>query len=85
MVEGLRQNSSVALGKREIAGDALKSTALPSWCYRNPEDIADGLIARTARQEKADKRKAELHILHRRRRIKALVRLAKQGKLHGKN
>lgn len=63
----------------------MKSTALPSWLYKDPLEIADGLIARTARQEKADKRKAELHLLHRRRRIKALVRLAKQGKLHGKN
>lgn len=61
----------------------MKSTALPSWCYRNPEDIADGLIARSERQEKADRRKAELHILHRRRRIKALVRLAKKGVKRG--
>ena len=75
----------MALGKREIAGDAMKSTALPSWLYKDPLDIADGLIARSARQEKADKRKAELHRIHKSRRIKALVRLAKQGKLHGKN
>lgn len=61
----------------------MKSTALPSWCYRNPEDIADGLIARSARQEKADKRKAELRLLHRRRRIKSLVRLAKKGVKRG--
>lgn len=56
---------------------------LESWRYRNPEAIADGLIARLARQEKADKRKAELHLQHRRRRIKALVRLAKKGAHHG--
>jgi len=61
----------------------LKSTALPTWLYRNPEEIADGLIARTVREEKVEKRKAELHVLHRRRRIKALVRLAKKGVHHG--
>lgn len=52
---------------------------LESWRYRNPEAIADGLIALSARHEKADKRKAELHLQHRRRRIKALVRLAKKN------
>lgn len=57
----------------------MKSTALPQWMYKDPSEIADGLIARTAREEKADKRKAELHVLHRRRRIKALVRLAKKN------
>lgn len=57
----------------------MKSTALPSWCYRNPEDIADGLIALSSRQEKADKRKAELHRIHKGRRIRALVRLAKKN------
>jgi hypothetical protein len=29
----------------------MKSNVLPSWCYRNPEDIADGLRARTRRLE----------------------------------
>jgi hypothetical protein len=47
--------------------------------YRNPEEIADGLIAYSAKVEKVEKRKAELHVLHRRRRIKALVRLAKKN------
>ncbi len=61
----------------------MKSTALPAWLYRDPQEIADGLIARSARQEKEDKRKAELHLQHRRRRIKALVRLAKKGAHHG--
>lgn len=49
--------------------------------YRNPEDIADGLIARTAKLEKTEKRKAELHRKHRSRRIKALVKQAKNGGL----
>lgn len=52
---------------------------LESWRYRNPEAIADGLIALTAREEKADKRKAELHVLHRRRRIRSLVRQVKKN------
>lgn len=52
---------------------------LESWRYRNPEAIADGLIALSARQEKADKRKAELNVLHRRRRIRALVRQVKKN------
>jgi hypothetical protein len=52
---------------------------LESWRYRNPEAIADGLIAYSAKVEKVEKRKAELHVLHRRRRIKALVRLAKKN------
>jgi hypothetical protein len=33
------------------AAQTMKSSILPSWCYRNPEDIADGLIARTRRLE----------------------------------
>lgn len=52
---------------------------LESWQYRNPEDIADGLIARTAKAEKIEARKAELHRIHRRRRIKALVRQVKRN------
>jgi len=55
------------------------SSALPAWLYRNPEEIADGLIAYSAKVERVDKRKTELHMLHRRRRIKALVRLAKKN------
>lgn len=47
--------------------------------YRNPEEIADGLIARTVREEKVGKRKAELNVLHRRRRIRALVRQVKKN------
>lgn len=65
-----------------IGGDEL-SNALPAWMYRNPEEIADGLIARSAWNEKAAARKAELHRKHKSRRLKALVKLAKQGKLHG--
>lgn len=57
----------------------MKSAALPSWMYRNPEEIADGLIARTVREEKVGKRKAELNVLHRRRRIRALVRQVKKN------
>lgn len=57
----------------------MKSTALPQWMYRDPQEIADGLIAYSAKVEKVEKRKAELHVLHRRRRIKALVRLAKKN------
>jgi hypothetical protein len=35
----------------------MKSAILPAWCYRNPEDIADGLIARTRRLELVETRK----------------------------
>lgn len=57
----------------------MKSAALPAWMYRNPEEIADGLIAYSAKTEKAEKRKADLHVLHRRRRIRALVRQVKKN------
>ena len=52
---------------------------LESWRYRNPEAIADGLIALSAKKEKIDKRKAELHRIHKGRRIRALVKLAKKN------
>lgn len=55
------------------------SSALPSWMYRDPCEIADGLIARTDKAEKIEARKAELHRIHRRRRIKALVRQVKRN------
>lgn len=51
---------------------------LESWQYRNPEAIADGLIARTAKEAKAEARKAGLHRIHKGRRIKALVRKVKR-------
>ena len=61
----------------------MKSTALPSWMYGSPESIADGLIARTERQEKAAVRKPVLRDKFYRRsksiRIKGLVKLAKRG------
>ena len=56
-------------------------TALPAWMYRDPLEIADGLRERTKREEKAEKRKEELHLAHRRRRIKSLVKMAKRGGL----
>ena len=57
----------------------MKSTALPQWMYRDPQEIADGLIAYSAKIEKVEKRKAELHRIHKGRRIRALVRLAKKN------
>ena len=59
----------------------MKSTALPSWLYGDPSNIADGLIARTERQEKAAVRKPVLRDKFYRRsksiRIKGLVKLVK--------
>lgn len=64
----------------------MKSTALPSWCYRNPELIADGLIALSSRRKKVEevreKVAADYRIFGRRlkaRKIKALVKKAKNG------
>lgn len=52
---------------------------LESWRYRNPEAIADGLIAQSEKKRKAAERKAELHRKHKGRRIRSLVRQAKKN------
>jgi len=60
----------------------MKSSALPAWMYKNPEEIADGLRACTERQRKESARKAEIHRKHKSRRIKSLVKSAKRGGHH---
>ena len=60
----------------------IKSTALPSWMYGDPLKIADGLRACTERHRKDAERKVEIARKHKSRRIKALVKKAKQGGHH---
>jgi len=62
----------------------MKSTALPSWVYGNPENIIDGLIAlRKRREQQADKpksaRKDDYYRQSRSIQIKEMVRLAKKN------
>ncbi len=64
----------------------MKSTALPSWCYRNPELIADGLIALSSRRKKAEETRAKVAAdyrlygrMRKARKIKKLVKKAKNG------
>lgn len=57
----------------------MKSAALPQWMYRDPCEIADGLIARSAKHRKEAERKAELHRKHKGRRIRSLVRIVKKN------
>ena len=59
----------------------MKSAALEAWMYRNPEDIADGLIARSEKKKRADERNAEIYRLTKSRRIKRLTKLAILGRL----
>jgi len=61
-------------------------TALPAWMYRDPSEIADGLIALSNRRKKAEEMRAKVaadyRIFGRRlkaRKIKALVKKAKNG------
>lgn len=60
-------------------GDEVKSSALPSWMYGNPELICDGLIAESRRAEAAEKKNFEIRLKQNRRRVKALVKSAKRN------
>jgi hypothetical protein len=63
----------------------MKSTALPSWLYGDPSNICDGLIARTARKEKALTfkpmriRKDRFYTMSRSVHIKALIKFRKRN------
>jgi hypothetical protein len=52
----------------------MKSNALPRWMYSDPQNIADGLIAQSRRQEEAQVKQFEMQLKQNRRRIKALVK-----------
>ena len=68
-------------------GDRAEMTALPQWMYRNPELIADGLIALTNRRKKAEETRAkiaaEYRIFGRRLKARKIKKLVKQAKLNG--
>lgn len=57
----------------------MKSTALLAWMYGNPLDIIDSQRICAERKKKADARKAEIHLKHKRRRIKAMTRKLIKG------
>jgi len=63
------------------------SNALPQWMYRNPELIADGLIALTNRRKKAEETRAkiaaEYRIFGRIRKARKIKALVKKVKLNG--
>lgn len=65
--------------ERSGEGGEVKSTALPSWKYGNPEAIGDGLIAESRRSETAERKHLEIALRQNRRRIQALVKKAKRG------
>jgi hypothetical protein len=59
-------------------------TALPAWMYRSPEDICDGLIARSNRQAQPEPkpqpaRKDDYYRQSRSIEIKNMVKRAKRG------
>jgi hypothetical protein len=55
------------------------TAVLPSWKYRNPEDICDSLISESRRIEVAKQKHFEIRLKQNRRRIKALTAKAKRG------
>jgi hypothetical protein len=57
----------------------VKSAALESWRYRNPEDICDSLISESRRVEVAKQKHFEIQLKQNRRRIKAMTAKAKRG------
>lgn len=66
----------------------MKAKILESWKYRNPESIADGLIAETERIKCSKERKAEAHVRAKKDGFfrqsksiyfKELVKIAKRG------
>lgn len=60
-------------------GGEVKSSALESWKYRNPEAICDSLISESRRIEAARQKYFEISLKQNRRRIKALTAKAKKG------
>lgn len=57
----------------------MKSAALESWRYRNPEDICDSLISESRRIEAAKQKHFEMTLRQNRRRIKAMTAKVKRG------
>jgi hypothetical protein len=57
----------------------MKSAALESWRYRNPEDICDSLISESRRIEAAKQKHFEIQLKQNRRRVKALVKNVKRN------
>jgi hypothetical protein len=57
----------------------MKSGALESWKYRNPEDICDSLISETRRIEAGKQKHFEITLKQNRRRVKALVKNVKRN------
>lgn len=56
-----------------------RSNALPRWMYQDPQEMADGLIAQSKRQEEAQVKQLEMRLKQNRRRIKSLVNGVKRN------
>lgn len=63
------------------------SNALPQWMYRDPCEIADGLIALTAQHKKAEEKRARIaadyRLYGRMRKARKIKALVKKVKLNG--
>jgi hypothetical protein len=79
MAESICEDTELVVAEWIDKGGEVKSTALPSWMYGNPELICDGLIAESRRIEAAEKKHMEIALRQNRRRIKVLTAKAKRG------
>lgn len=60
-------------------GQGARMKVYEQWMYRNPEEIADRIRAKARREDERAKEQAEWTLRMKRRRIRALVKLAMRG------